>query len=107
MSIRYFTAFLWRASGAVTRFTGGRDMAMAIALLLVLEHLAIELVRKCVDRRVHVRLDAFGVDFLAAHMQIGRYLLPELVDREHDIDVDYMVEVPGQTHELGRSRRRG
>src|SRR5882672_7763205 len=55
------------------------SMTLTVALLLVLEHLAVELVGERVDRRVHVGLDAFGVDVLAAHVHIGRYLLPELV----------------------------
>src|SRR5439155_18767569 len=79
-----------------------RGVPLTVALLLELEHLAIELVRERVDRCVHVRLDAFGVDVLAAHVQIGRYLLPELVDGEHDIDVDDVVEVTRQPLQLGR-----
>ena len=75
---------------------------MTVAFFLVLEHLAIEFVGKRVDRCVHVRLDAFGVDILAAHVQISGYLLPELVDREHDVDVDYVVKVPGQADQLDR-----
>src|SRR5208283_626453 len=75
-------------------------VAMTVAFLLVLENLAIELVCERINGGVHVRLDALRVNVLAAHMQISRYLLPELVDRKHDVDVDYMVEVPGQTHQL-------
>src|SRR5947207_12484136 len=79
-----------------------RGVPLTVALLLELEHLAIELVRKSVDGRVHVGLDAFGVNVLAAHVQIGRYLLPELVDGEDDVDVDDVVEVTRQALELGR-----
>src|SRR5262249_23652822 len=41
-------------------------VAMTVSLFLVAEHLPVELVRERVDRRVHVRLDALGVDILAA-----------------------------------------
>src|SRR5271165_2606048 len=75
-------------------------VAVTVALLFVLEHLAVKLVGKCVDRRVHVRLDAFGMDLLATYMQVGCDLLPELVDREHDVDVDDVVEMAGQSHQF-------
>src|SRR6266545_2595302 len=86
--------------GALDRYG---SVPLTVALLLELEH-------ERVDRRIHVGLDAFGVDVLAAYVQIGRHLLPELVDREHDVDVDNVVEVTRQPLELvchvGADRRR-
>jgi hypothetical protein len=66
----------------------------------VLEHLTVELVRKRIDRGVHVGFHALGVDILAADMQVGRDLLPELVDRQHDVHVDDVIEVSRHPHQL-------
>src|SRR6266567_2794966 len=81
---------------------GRRLVAVSVPLFLVSDHLAIELVGQRVDRRVHVGIDAFGVDVLAADVKVGGDLLPELVDREHDIDVDHVIEMPGDAVELRR-----
>ena len=75
-------------------------MALAVGLFLVPQHLAVQLVGERVDRRVHVGIDALGVDVLAAYMQVGRDLLPELVDGQNDVHVDDMVEMPGHAVEL-------
>jgi len=71
-------------------------------LLLVLQHLPVELVGEDVDRRVHVGFDALRVQVLAAHVQRGFAFLLQLVDREHDGDVDDVVEVTGDAVELRR-----
>ena len=65
------------------------------------QHLPIELVGERIDRRVHVGLDAFGVDFLAANVEIGGDLLSELVDRQHDVHIDHVVEVARHALKLG------
>src|SRR6266571_3937844 len=66
---------------ALDRYGG---VPLPVALLLELEHLAIELVCKRVDRRVHVGLDAFGMDVLAAYVQIVRHVG---ADRRRDVEV--------------------
>src|SRR5205814_1439133 len=88
-----------RCNSALDR---SRLVPAAVALLLVPQNLAVELVGQRIDRGVHVGLDALGVDLLAADVKVGGDLLPELVDRQHDIDVDHVVEVPRYTLKLGR-----
>ena len=66
---------------------------MIDALLLVLEDLPVELVSQAVDGRIHVGVDAFDVDVLAAHVHGGLDLVVQFVDGDDDIDVDDVVEV--------------
>src|SRR6185437_14628254 len=71
------------------------------ALLLVPQHLAVELVGEQVDRRVHIGIDALGVEVLAADVHVGFDDLLQLVDGKHDAHVDHMVEMPVDPLELG------
>src|SRR2546423_1090604 len=80
----------------------GRRVSTSLALPLVPRNLPVELVGQRIDRRVHVGFDALGVDFLAADVKVAGDLLPELVDRQPDVDVDHVVEVARNTLELGR-----
>src|SRR5664279_1673968 len=75
------------------RAFGGGLVPLAVGFFLVPQDLAIELVGQRIDGRVHVGVDALGVDFLAAYMEIGGDLLPELVDGEDDVYVDDVVEM--------------
>jgi hypothetical protein len=75
-------------------------VAVRLPLLLVLQHLAVELVRQHVDRGIHVGLDRLDVDVLAARVQVDLDLVAELLDRHDDVDIDHVVEVPGDALEL-------
>src|SRR5512132_82081 len=79
-------------------------LAVAAVILdefLVFQHLPVELVGERVDRRVHVGIDALGVDVLAAHVHVRLHLLSQLVDRKHHTDVDHMIEMTVDALELG------
>src|SRR5258706_1313455 len=65
------------------------------ALLLVFEDLAVELVGQAVDGSVHVRVNAFDVDILAANVHVCLDLVVQFVDGQDDIDVYDVVEVAG------------
>src|SRR5215472_12035477 len=86
--------------GRGARPVGARRMAAAVALFLLLDHLAVQLVGERVDRRVHVCFVALGVDVLAPDVQVRGDLLSQLVDREHDGDVDDVIEMPRQPRKL-------
>src|SRR6266700_585513 len=89
-----------RRRGRGGALDGNGSMAVPVALLLVLDHLPVELVGECVDGRVHIRLHAFGVELLAADMQVGRDLLSELVDCKHHVDVDDVIEMACNAFQL-------
>src|ERR1044071_1656220 len=79
-------------------------------LFLVLEHAAVELVGQQVDGGVHVFLGGIGMDGIAAHMQRGFGLLSELLNRQHAMHVDYVVEMARNPFEFlfdVRAHRRG
>src|SRR5262245_18203270 len=61
--------------------------------LLVLDDTPIELVGEQVDGGVHVFLGGFGVHGIAAHMQSGFGLLSELLNCQHAMHVDNVVEM--------------
>ena len=69
-------------------------------LFLVFQHLPVELVGERVDRRVHVGLDALGVEVLAAYVQVRLDFLSKLVHRQDDADVDHVVEMTREAVEL-------
>src|SRR5687767_10960867 len=76
-SNRRFLLDTWRssttsagASSLATRVIRGRgSYSFVVALVLVAQHLPVELVGEEVDRRVEVLLLAFAVQVLAAHVQ--------------------------------------
>src|SRR5450631_2552197 len=78
-----------------------RLVPVAVALFLMTQYLPVELVGERVDGRVHVFLDAFGMNLLAADVKVGADLLSELVDRKHDVYIDHMVEMACNSLELG------
>src|SRR5712692_721456 len=88
-----------------TRLISGRanyspSYALLVELVLVPEHLAVELVGEQIDRRVKIVLLAFAMQILAAHVQRDLGLLPELVHGEDDVGVDHVVEMPGHALQL-------
>src|SRR5258708_7472224 len=90
-----------------TRFLGALFLDQ---LVLVAQHLAVELVGEEIDRRVQVLLDALAVQVLAAHVQRDFGFLALLVDGEDDVGVDDVVEMPADALDLGvhvAAQRRG
>src|SRR5258706_7585629 len=74
---------------------------LLVALVLVAQHLPVELVGEQIDRRVEIVLFALAVQVLAGHVQRDFRLLAHLVDREDDVGVDHVVEMPAHAFELG------
>src|SRR5205823_945258 len=74
---------------------------LLMALVLVAQHLPVELVGEQIDRRVEIVLDALAMQVLAAHVQRDFGLLAHLVDGEDDVGVDHMVEMAADALELG------
>ena len=62
-------------------------------LLLVLEDLAVEFVGQTVDGGVHVSVDAFDMNVLAANVHGGLDLMFQLVHGQDNVDVDDVVEM--------------
>src|SRR5438477_4557162 len=86
---------------AVYRLRGAFHGAfLLMALVLVPQHLPVELVGEQIDRRVEIVLYALAMQVLAAHVQRDFGLLAHLVDGEDDVGVDHMVEMPGHAFEL-------
>src|SRR5690606_21445368 len=77
-----------------------RFVVVVLDLLLVLLHLAVELVDHRVDGRVHVAIVGFDEDVLAARAQRHFRLLVELVHRQDHADADHIVEVANDAVEL-------
>src|SRR2546428_2628698 len=73
---------------------------LLVELVLVAQHLAVELVGEQIDRCVQVLLLALAMQVLAAHVQGDFGLLAHLVDGEDDVGVDHMVEMPGDALNL-------
>src|SRR6185295_2178558 len=72
-----------------------------VQFILVAQHLPVQLVRQQIDGGVQVFLLALAMQVLAAHVQRDLGLLTNFVDREDDVGVDHVVEVPGHALELG------
>ena len=60
---------------------------------LMLARLLIEFVGEQVDRCIHVVCNGFGVQVGATGMNRGFGLLPDLLDTEHDVGADQVIEV--------------
>src|SRR3954452_7271190 len=68
--------------------------------LLVFFHLTVELIREGIDGGVHIRIDAFRMNFLSPHMHVGLDNLSYLVDAQHHTDIDHMIEMPRDPFQL-------
>jgi hypothetical protein len=73
------TARGFRSLGTLV-FVRCGDMPMFEVLFLVLDDGAIELIGQTVDRRVHVRIDAFAENILAAHVDARFHLMAQFLD---------------------------
>src|SRR5258706_96781 len=97
-----------RRARIIARSSGRRRLAvlegvvgLAVQLVLVADHLAVELVGEEVDRRVQVGFLALAVQLLAGDVRGAFGLLPELLHREDHVRVEHMVEMPRHALELG------
>src|SRR3954466_8749559 len=97
---RASTASAGERSLATRVMKRGASYPLVVALVLVAQDLAVELVGEQIDRGVQVRVLAFAVQVLAAHVERHLGLLPQLVDGEDDVGVDQMVEMPRHPLEL-------
>src|SRR4051794_29452779 len=75
-------------------------MRLLVELVLVAQDLAVELVRKQIDRGVQVLLFALAMKILAAHMERHFGFLAQLVHGEDDVCVDDVVEMPADALQL-------
>ena len=73
---------------------------MIAALFLVLLDAAVELVGEGVYRGVHVLLGGIGMDRVAAHVQGGFGSLSQLLDCQHAVDINDVIEVSDDSLEL-------
>lgn len=83
---------------------GGRVMAI-LHPILVVHHLAVELVHQLVDDGVHISAGALDEDVAPLHTEgdfgvVPAFLLPLLLDREPHGDVHDLTEVPERPLEL-------
>src|SRR6266850_1749486 len=97
---RSSTTSAGESSLATRVIKGGASYSLVVALVLVAQDLAVELVGEEIDRGVEVGVLAFAVQVLAAHVQRHLGLLPLLVDGEDDVGVDHVVEMPRHPLEL-------
>src|SRR5258706_1623190 len=93
--------------GILFQLVGLRDpldrLGMArLEALLVLQHLAVELVDEHVDGGVHVRVARLHVDVLAGEVHVRLDPLVELFHRHDHVHVDHVVEMPVDSRELVR-----
>ena len=75
-------------------------VVVGLDLLLVLLDLPVELVDQGVDGRVHVVLDRVGKQGVAADVDRGLRLVPQLLDRQDAVHVGDVVEMPFQARQL-------
>ena len=73
---------------------------MVGGLFLVFLDAAVELVGQRVDGGIHVLFGGVGVDLVPAHHQGGLGLVAHFFDREHAVDVDQLLEMPGDALEF-------
>ena len=62
--------------------------------LFVFDELPIKLVRKQIDRGVHVTVLGVGNNFAASYMQRRFGLLPQLLDLKNDLNGNDAIEMP-------------
>src|SRR3954469_5624745 len=107
-SNRRFLLDTWRSSttsvgesSLATRvMKGGASYPLVVALVLVTQDLAVELVGEQIDGGVQVGVLALAVQVLAAHVERHLGFLPLLVDGQDDVGVDDVVEMPRDPLEL-------
>ena len=73
----------------------GDAMAATVILdfLLVFLHLTIQLVGNVINRCIQIRVNAFDEDIFAGYVQCDFRLLVQLLDAEHDVNVDDVIEM--------------
>ena len=71
-----------------------RFMGVRVCAALVLDHTSVELVDHRINRGVHVFRICFDKDIFAARVQRDFCTLLQLLNRQDDIDVDDVVEMP-------------
>src|SRR5690606_12906199 len=76
--------------------------AMIGELFLVLRDLAVQLVRKIVDGRIHVAVRGLGVDRAAAEPDRRLRLVDQLLDGQYAVDVDHVIEMALELAESSR-----
>src|SRR5271165_1744486 len=69
-------------------------------LFFVFLHAAIELVGQGIDGGIHVRFSCIGIDLVPAQHESGLRLVAKSFDREHAVDVDQLLEMPGDAFEF-------
>jgi len=91
-----------RIRGAAGLLLGARlGRAMVGYLFLVALHLAIDLVEHRVDRRIHVLFDGIGEHRGPAGFHRRLRLVAQLLDAEHDMDTNQLVEMTLDSLKLG------
>ena len=75
-------------------FVGDAFLGMVVGgFLLALLHQAVEFIGERIDGGVHVRCGRFGMDIGARHAQRGLRRVPQLLDGQHAMGIDQLVEV--------------
>lgn len=69
---------------------------MILELFLMLDDLAVELVDQPVDGGIHIFLDVIGKQAVAADHHCRLSLVTQLLNRQYDVGIDYLIEMPFQ-----------